>query len=131
MIPTMRNKLINLFGVFLLSFLLASCASARRHHNEESFYFDDYSMAEQLYEQGAYDRAIQRYQAYIDENPEGNLAVIAQYYIAKSHMALGRIDEAKSIFQKIMKEHPDMVWANFSETQIKELEKAPKPAATS
>jgi hypothetical protein len=33
------------------------------------------------------------------------------------------VEEAKKIFDKIAQEHPDLVWANFSKTQLKELEK--------
>ena len=99
-----------------MAFALVSCARSR-----ESFYFGNYSEAEQLYNKGEYDKAIQKYQVYRDENPEGNLAVISLYYIGKSKAALGQIEEAKKIFEQIIKDHPDIVWANFSETQLKEM----------
>lgn len=103
------------------SLMLASCA-----HRQETFYFGDYSQAEALYNRGEYEKAIQKYQAYMDQNPEGNLAVIARYYIAKSHTALGRTEEAKRIYQRIVEEKPDVIWANFAETQLKELEAPPE-----
>ena len=105
---------------------LSSCA---HQGTGENFYFGSYSEAEALYNRGQYEKAIQKYQAYIDENPEGNLALISQYYIARSHADLGRVEEAKRIFEKIVNEHRDTVWANFSESQLKELGKlqaAPK-----
>ena len=111
-------------GVFLLIAGLAFSSCAQK--TSETFYFGNYSEAEALYNRGEYEKAIQKYQGYIDENPEGNLALISQYYIARSHAALGRTDEAKRLFQKIVKEHHDTVWANFSESQLKDLEKAPK-----
>lgn len=83
-----------------------------------------------LFNRGQYERAIQKYQGYIDENPEGNLAVISQYYIARSHLALGHRDEAKDIFQHIVKKYPDIVWARFSETHIKEIEATPNDSAS-
>ncbi len=116
--------MISRFGHFQLLFCMillmgvTSCA-----HNRESFYFGNYSEAEQLYNQGEYEKAIQKYQAYRDENLEGNMAVIALYYMGKSHAALKHTDEAREIFQQIIKDHPDAVWANFSETQLKELDK--------
>ena len=106
--------------LLILSAGLASCAPTR---SNESFYFGSYSEAEALYNRGEYEKAIQKYQSYIDENPEGNLALISQYYIARSQAALGRTEDAKSIFQKIVNEHHDTVWANFSESQLKELDK--------
>lgn len=118
-------KLRYFFFFCLLVFGISSCA----YEHPENSYFGNYSEAEQLYRRGQYEKAIQRYQAYIDENPEGNLAVISLYYIGKSRRALGQIAEAKSIFQKIMHDNPDLVWANLSETQVKEIEAAPTPEA--
>ena len=111
---------IMLLMLAIAGFGLAACA----HKNPESFYFGNYSEAEALYNRHQYEKAIQKYQTYIDENPEGNLALISQYYIARSHEALGRVEDARKIFQKIVSEHSDTVWANFSETQLKEMEKA-------
>ena len=110
---------VNLFIFLAAPFFLVSCI-----HGPGTFYFGNYSEAENLFNRGQYERAIQKYQAYIDENPEGNLAVISQYYIARSHLALGHKDEAKDIFQHIVQKYPDIVWARFSETQLKELESA-------
>ncbi len=106
-----------LLGFFMLSLILASCA-----RRQEAFYFGDYSQAEAFYNRGEYEQAILKYQAYKDQNPEGNLAVIASYYIAKSHAALGRSEEAKRIFRNIVEEKRDAVWTHFAQTQLKELE---------
>jgi len=112
------NKVLILVLLTFLPVGLGACA-----RTSENFYFGDYSEAEKLFAKSEYDDAILKYQAYIDENPEGNLAVIAEYYIAKSHQALGNTEEAKQRYQRIAKENPDLVWANFSETQLKEIEK--------
>ncbi|HTL47269.1 MAG TPA: tetratricopeptide repeat protein [Verrucomicrobiae bacterium] len=118
----MRRYAILLLGVF---FLTSSAACA---HKAQNFYFGNYSEAERLYSKGQYEKAIEKYQAYRDENPEGNLAVIAEYYMAKSYQALGKKDDARKYYQEIAQKHPDLVWANFSNTQLKELETA-APAA--
>jgi TolA-binding protein len=97
-------------------------------HNPESFYFGKYSEAEKLYNKGKYQEAIGKYQAYLDENTQGNLAVISNYYIAKSYVALGKPEQAKPIFEKIIKENPDVIWANFSKTQLAEMEGKPADA---
>jgi TolA-binding protein len=115
-----RNILIWLVGAFLLM----SCV-----RGPENFYFGDYSQAERLYKKGEYERAIQKYQAYMDENPEGNLAVISLYYIARSHLALGHKDEARALFQEIVNKYPNVVWANFSELQLKELDTKTTPTS--
>ena len=113
----MRWRVIPAF--LLLSWAMVSCA---RSKGPEHFYFGSYSEAEQFYNKGDYEAALLKYQAYIDENPKGNLAVISQYYIAKSHAALGHMDQAKEIFHTIISKYPDLVWASFSESQLKELE---------
>ncbi len=102
--------------------LTSGCIHIR---NREAFYFGNYSEAEALFKKGEYDKAIQKYQAYIDENPEGNLAVISNYYIAKSHDALGHTDEAKQLYQQIVEKYPSLIWSNFSETRLKELSENP------
>lgn len=112
-------KITKYLFLFSLTLTMISCASARPAGDH---YFGSYSEAEKLFKQGEYERAIQKYQEYRDENPEGNMAVISQYYIAKSHAMLGHVDTAKDMFQDIIAKHPDLVWANFSQTQLKELE---------
>lgn len=104
-------------------------ASGCAKHRVDTFYFGDYSEAEKLYNKGKYEEAVKKYQAYIEANPDGNMAVIAQYYLAKSHAALGQTEQAKALYGKIAKEHADLPWAGFSEAQMKELEKTPAPAA--
>ena len=118
------NKPNYLAAAVLVLSLTAASGCAFHHHRPEDFYFGDYSEAEALYNRGQYDQAIHKYQSYIDENPEGNLAVISQYYIARCHASLGHTDAAKELYKKIIAEHADLVWANFSETQLKELEKS-------
>lgn len=113
-----------LIVLLLLSVAAAGCA---RRPSEDNFYFGTYSQAEALYNRKDYERAIQKYQAYIDENPEGNLAAIARYYMGRSYAALGKKEEAKALFERVAKDHSDLVWANFSKTQIKELEKPAEP----
>ena len=113
----MRIPFSSLVPAAFFLFLTASCA-----HRVENYYFGNYSEAERLYNKGEFEKAIQKYQAYIDQNPEGNLAVISLYYMARSHGALGHAEEAKRLYQQIMKDDPDAVWAHFSETQLKELE---------
>lgn len=92
--------------------------------------FGNYSNAEKFYAEGKYDKAIDSYQKYIDEQPDGNLAIISKYYIAKSHAALNHISEAKSGFQNIIQKYPDLIWSELSKQQLKKLD-SESPAAAS
>ena len=102
--------------VFMFLLLMTSCRSL-----DPSFNFGAYSAAERFYDKGAYEKAIAKYEEYIRENPEGNMAVISQYYMAKSYEGLSEPDKARELYEKIIKEHPDLVWANFSKERIQEL----------
>lgn len=116
----MRRQL-TLLLLIVITFSVMSCA---RRQGPDNFYFGAYSEAEALYNRKEYEKAIQKYQAYVDENPEGNLAVISRYYMGRSYAALGKTEQAKEIFEKIVAQHPNLVWANFADTQLKELQKS-------
>ena len=102
---------------FLLILLpvLAGCST----HSE--FSFGNYSEAEQLYEKGKYEKAIQKYENYIRENREGDMVAIASYYMARSYEALKRPEEARSLYRKIRDEYRKSVWAGFAKERLQEL----------
>ena len=102
-----------LISVFLLS--LGGCRT------NPSFNFGAYSEAERFYEKKEYQKAILKYEEYLRENPEGNMAVISYYYMAKSFEGLGQRKEAQAIYKKIVKDYPNLVWADFAKTRLKEL----------
>ena len=103
-----------IFFLFLLAVLIGC-------QNTSGFHFGAYSEAERLYEKGEYKKAIAKYQDYLKENREGNMVVITYYYMAKSYQNLGLTQEASQLYEKIVKEYPDLIWAGFSKTQLKEL----------
>lgn len=108
--------------IISLAFCLCLSACARIFpKGPDRFYFGSYSEAEAAYNQGNYQDAIGKYSAYITENPEGNLAVIAEYYMARSYANLGQADKAREYYTDIIQKHPDLVWAKFSEGQLQEL----------
>lgn len=111
----MNNFLKGLPPIFLL-LLLGSCRSS------PAFDFGAYSEAEHWYEKGEYRKAVEKYEEYLRENPEGNMAVISHYYRAKSYEGLGEREKAKEIYAEIVKEYPDLIWANFSKTRLEEMD---------
>jgi len=108
--------------IMMVTLALAGCSSMAK--KSQNFYFGNYSEAEQHFNKGEFEAAITKYTQYRTENPDGNLAIIALYYIGKSHQALGHTELAKAAFTDIVKNYPDVVWANFSEAQLKELNPA-------
>ena len=106
------------YFVLVAAVAILSVSCVRKSQN---FYFGNYSDAERHYNRGEYEKAIEKYDAYRTENPEGNLAIIAQYYTARSYQALDKNDEARLQYDEIIRNHSGSVWANFSENQLKEL----------
>lgn len=108
--------------IALISVTLSGCGTMAK--KSQNFYFGNYSEAEQHFAKGEYKEAIEKYSAYRLENPDGNLAIIALYYMAKSYQATGQNEKAIEAYNIIVRDHPDVVWANFSNAQLKELSAA-------
>lgn len=108
-------KPISWLAITVLWILVNGCRTS------PSFDFGAYSEAEHLYKKGKYEKAIAKYQEHLRENPEGNLAVISMYYMAKCYDELGQTNEARQLYRNIVKENPKLVWANFSKARLEEL----------
>jgi len=116
-------KKMRLGGILaLLSVLLVSCASSV-HKNA----FGPYSAAETFYAKGNYPQAIKKYQEYLVSNPQGNLASIAEYYIAKSYAASGDTANARKSFTQVVEKFPGTSWAEFAKDQLEMLQDTANP----
>ncbi len=102
----------------ILACLSLSCASRSVSS------FGPYSAAETYDSKGNYSKAIEHYQEYLTANPQGSLAPIAEYYIAKSYAASGDQDQARGGFERVVSQFPDSSWADFATEQL-DLLKAP------
>ena len=110
-------KKITMFALALaMPVLVSSCAHATKSE------FGHYSKAERYYAQGHFDKAINEYAEYLKQEPEGNMAIIALYYTAKSQAALGNTEEAKAGYRNIIQKYPKSDWARFSNARLEELE---------
>ena len=105
----------------LLSTFLTVLWTLTGCHTESSFHFGAYSEAEKFYEKKEFEKAIIKYEQYIHENPGGNMAAISLYYMAKSHEALKHWDEAREIYEKIVKEQSGPIWVDFAKARLREL----------
>jgi TolA-binding protein len=93
--------------------IVASCAFRSSKHS-----FGPYSDAENFYKGGNYSKAIEKYQEYLSVYPQGNLAAIAEYYIAKSQLASGNESQAHESFERVIKRYPGTSWADFAKEQL-------------
>ena len=106
------------FALFaLLSLMFASCASGPSKHS-----YGPYSEAETFYKKGNYPKAIAKYQEYLTSNPQGSMAAIAEYYVAKSQLASGDRIKARENFERVMAQYPKTSWAAFSKEQLEMLQ---------
>jgi TolA-binding protein len=112
-----KNK--SIIALLLIILLLPGCSYLGK--KSQNFYFGNYSEAEELFAKGEYEKAIDKYQQYRTENPQGNMAIMAKYYMAKSYQELEQLDMAKQYYNEIIAENPDVVWANFSKNQLEAL----------
>lgn len=109
---------MKLFGSLFFSSLLLSLGGCQ---TKPTFNFGAYSEAERLYEKKQYPKAIAKYEEYVRENPEGNMAVISYYSMAKSYEALSQTDQAREFYEKIVREYPEEIWSDFAKSRLKEL----------
>ena len=108
----MQKMKILLAGV-LLSAMVSSCAFRSMSHA-----FGSYSEAEAFYEKGNYPKAIEKYQEYLAVNPQGNMAAMATYYIAKSYVAAKDKSKACEKFEQVVEQYPQTSWAAFAKDQL-------------
>ncbi len=115
-------KKMRLFAVWaLLGVMFASCA-----FHSPKYSFGPYSEAENFYKKGNYPKAIEKYQEYLASAPRGNMAAIAEYYIAKSHLASGDTAKAREGFDRVVTQFPGTSWADFAKEQLETLSGAPR-----
>jgi len=108
---------IKLFaGIAFLGLMLASCSFGSSQRA-----FGPYSEAETFYRQANYPKAIKKYQAYLALYPQGNLAAISEYYIAKSYLASGDKAKARENFERVIEKFPKTSWAAFAKEQLETL----------
>jgi branched-chain amino acid transport system substrate-binding protein len=66
----------------------------------------DFGVAEQDVQAGEYDRAIQRYESYLNEHPKGELSRFALYAIARIYYDRQDYDKALVLFERVVREYP-------------------------
>ena len=108
-------------GVAFLSLVLVSCSFGSSQRA-----FGPYSEAEAFYRQANYPKAIKKYQQYLASNPQGNLAAISEYYIAKSYLASGDTAKARENFERVIEKFPRTSWSAFAKEQLEILSGTPK-----
>jgi len=111
-------KKMRLFAVAALAgVMLASCAFHSPSHS-----FGPYSEAETFYKKANYPKAIAKYQEYLAGSPQGNLAAISEYYIAKSYLASGDAAKAREGFKEVSEKFPKTSWAAFAKDQLEMMQ---------
>jgi len=90
-----------------------------------------FDRAKDLQNDAKYTDAIAKYKEFIAEKEYPNLLPFAQYNIARSYRALGRITDARDAYKKVMDLYPTSEPAQWAKDELKELNKVmgtPAPA---
>jgi len=83
----------------------------------------DYSEAKDLKKVGDYAGAIEKFNAYIQNNKDGILVPYAKFHIADCYREMGDVEKAKAAYNALIKEHADSepaAWAKKDLDMIKE-----------
>jgi TolA-binding protein len=87
-----------------------------------------FDTAKDLQNEGKYSDAIAKYKEFIAEKEYPNLLPFAQYNMARSYRALGRITDARDAYKKVMDLYPTSEPAQWAKDELKELESAMQTA---
>jgi tol-pal system protein YbgF len=66
-----------------------------------------YQAAFEQLKQGRYERALEAFQHYLADFPEGQFADNAQYWVGEAYYVTRRFDQALPEFNKVIAQHPD------------------------
>ena len=80
-----------------------------------------FDVAEELFEQKDWKKAILNYQKYRDNNPKGKNLAEATYKMGVSFQELGMKDEAKTFYEEVAAKYPKSDQARKAKTRLKNL----------
>jgi TolA-binding protein len=81
-----------------------------------------------FYEDRDYEQAIEEYDKSVKAAKDEEIKLKARYWMAESHVKLGKIDEAKNIFGNIAEEHGDHYLGDSARKRLAALEEYIVPA---
>ena len=81
----------------------------------------EYKAARNSYEDGAYDQAVQQFQAFLDAYAESRLAQPALYYLGKSYEGAGDVENAKATLQQVGQKYPGTTWADLAQRALDQM----------
>ena len=120
----MRTKTTYMLGGILTALvLLSGCAKdqavvAKKAATPTQ---QDFYNIQALYEKGKYEQAITDGQAFLDNNSQHLFSEAVRYYMGSSAQKLGRTDEAKSHFEKLIQDNPKGNWAQLAKFNLEEM----------
>ncbi len=67
---------------------------------------DQFSSAERLFQERSYEKALEKYQAYLSRYPDSPLLPAALMKIGEIYSGQGNYEKARNIYEKLMHQHP-------------------------
>ena len=84
--------------------------------------FAAYPAADSLQKDGKFAEAIEKYNEFVETNPESALVPNALFHIAECYVGLDQKDDATAAFKKVMDQFPASDPAQWAKQKIKILE---------
>ena len=81
-----------------------------------------YDAGKSLQEAQRYDEAIQKYEEYVDENPESPLAPYAQIYAARCYRDMAKKPAAMAAYKKVIERYPQHNLAEWAAGEMRAIE---------
>ena len=80
-----------------------------------------YGLAKKFYHRGQYDKAIEYFEKYIDENADNTMYEIALYYLSKSYKNTQDYSNALLNYQKLIDNKGDAFWIDLAKADMEEI----------
>lgn len=115
---------IVIFGLTLVNrnFFLGCQPVEFSKENDKSTCFDNaYGLAKQYYHRGQYNKAIENFEKFIEENDDSSIYEVALYYLAKSYKNIQDNRNAFLTYQKLISNKGDSFWVTLAREDMGEI----------
>lgn len=83
--------------------------------------FLSYRRAEQAYEYGDYEAAVENFKEFVTDHPEESLHKVALFYLGRSYEHLNEIKKASDMYAEVIEKYKGDFWADSAETRLRNL----------
>jgi len=123
----MKHAYLPLLLLLACSLIQGGCASHQPTLDDTSYYQplntiqQEFYDIQTMYESGKFVETISLGEVFLSKYARDILSVAVHYYMAASYQNTGKKEEAKALFEQILKTHPDDEWGKLAQVGLEEL----------